>query len=195
MENSCNTIDLKHVSMQDLPQVGGKNASLGEMISHLTEVGLLVPAGFATTADAFREFLSNEGLDKSIYALLEGLDIENVEHLTVVGKKIREMVLNTPFPAAFERDVRASFKALEASIGHEHFSVAVRSSATAEDLPDASFAGQQETYLNVQGIDAVLLAIKRVFASLFNDRAITYRAHMTWRYQLEFNKWFAVIWQ
>ena len=177
MENSCNTIDLKHVSMQDLPQVGGKNASLGEMISHLTEVGLLVPAGFATTADAFREFLSNEGLDKSIYALLEGLDIENVEHLTVVGKKIREMVLNTPFPAAFERDVRASFKALEASIGHEHFSVAVRSSATAEDLPDASFAGQQETYLNVQGIDAVLLAIKRVFASLFNDRAITYRAH------------------
>ena len=177
MENSCNTIDLKHVSMQDLPQVGGKNASLGEMISPLTEVGLLVPAGFATTADAFREFLSNEGLDKSIYALLEGLDIENVEHLTVVGKKIREMVLNTPFPAAFERDVRASFKALEASIGHEHFSVAVRSSATAEDLPDASFAGQQETYLNVQGIDAVLLAIKRVFASLFNDRAITYRAH------------------
>ena len=177
MENSCNTIDPKHVSMQDLPQVGGKNASLGEMISHLTEVGLLVPAGFATTADAFREFLSNEGLDKSIYALLEGLDIENVEHLTVVGKKIREMVLNTPFPAAFERDVRASFKALEASIGHEHFSVAVRSSATAEDLPDASFAGQQETYLNVQGIDAVLLAIKRVFASLFNDRAITYRAH------------------
>lgn len=177
MANSCNTIDLKHVSMQDLPQVGGKNASLGEMISHLTEAGLLVPAGFATTADAFREFLSNAGLDKSIYALLEGLDIENVEHLTVVGKKIREMVLNTPFPAAFERDVRASFKALEASIGNENFSVAVRSSATAEDLPDASFAGQQETYLNVQGIDAVLLAIKRVFASLFNDRAITYRAH------------------
>ncbi len=177
MAGSAHTIDFRNLGLHDLDQVGGKNASLGEMISHLAAKGVAVPAGFATTADAFREFLAQDGLDKKIYALLNDLDIDDVRLLAKVGKQIREMIVNTPFPAAFEQDVRASFAALVQLIGHSDFTVAVRSSATAEDLPDASFAGQQETFLNVKGIDAVLLSIKDVFASLYNDRAISYRVH------------------
>jgi len=175
--SATRTIEFQQLSMQNLDQVGGKNASLGEMISHLSATSVSVPTGFATTADAFREFLAHDGLDKKIEALLTPLDPEDVSQLTVVGKNIRDMILNAPFFAAFEDDVRTAYVNLVNSIGHDDFSVAVRSSATAEDLPDASFAGQQETVLNVTGIESVLSAIKLVFASLYNDRAIAYRTH------------------
>ncbi|MCX7117645.1 MAG: phosphoenolpyruvate synthase [Legionellales bacterium] len=171
------TVNLKKLGMSDLDQVGGKNASLGEMMRHLTASGVMVPGGFATTADSFRDFLAQDGLDKNIYALLADLDVEDVSQLAAVGQKIRNLVLNTSFSRVFEDAVRQSYLELAQSIGHDDFSVAVRSSATAEDLPDASFAGQQETYLNVKGVEAVLSAMKRVFASLYNDRAITYRVH------------------
>ncbi|KTD58806.1 phosphoenolpyruvate synthase [Legionella sainthelensi] len=170
-------IDLAHLSMRDLEQVGGKNASLGEMISHLSSAGVAVPGGVATTADSFREFLAQDNLDKKIYTKLETLNTDDVVQLAIVGKEIREMIVNAPFTSDFENAVRTAYEQLSQSIGHNDFSVAVRSSATAEDLPDASFAGQQETFLNVKGIDAVLLSIKHVFASLFNDRAIAYRTH------------------
>lgn len=170
-------IDLAHLGMRDLEQVGGKNASLGEMISHLSSAGVAVPGGFATTADSFREFLAQGALDKKIYEKLSTLNTDDVHQLAVVGKQIREMVINTPLTTEFEKEVRNAYQKMAQSIGHDEFSVAVRSSATAEDLPDASFAGQQETFLNVKGIDAVLESIKHVFASLFNDRAIAYRTH------------------
>lgn len=174
---STHTRPLNQLTMHDLDQVGGKNASLGEMINHLHPLGVTVPTGFATTADAFRTFLAQDGLDKKIYGMLDSLDVDNVEALTKVGKSIREAIINMPFPEEFSRDIAQSYQRLCEEIGQEHFSVAVRSSATAEDLPEASFAGQQETYLNVRGLDAVLIAIKKVFASLFNDRAIAYRVH------------------
>lgn len=174
---SAHTRDFKQLGMRDLEQVGGKNASLGEMISHLSSAGVSVPTGFATTAEAFRQFLSVDGLDKKIYALLDSLDVEDIHQLTTAGKKIRAMILNASFSQAFETAIASAYANLTETIGHTEFSVAVRSSATAEDLPDASFAGQQETFLNIQGIDAVLIAIKQVFASLFNDRAIAYRVH------------------
>ncbi|KTD47654.1 phosphoenolpyruvate synthase [Legionella quateirensis] len=177
MTVKIHTIDLAQLGMRDLEQVGGKNSSLGEMISHLSSAGVSVPGGFATTADSFREFLSRDGLDKKIYEQLSSLDTDDVCQLAVVGKHIRELIVNTPFTPEFEQAVRLSYKELADRIGHDDFSVAVRSSATAEDLPDASFAGQQETFLNVKGIDAVLHSIKHVFASLFNDRAIAYRVH------------------
>lgn len=177
MPDSGHTLAFQHLGLHDIDQFGGKNASLGEMIRHLSAVGVSVPTGFATRADSFREFLTCNGLDKKIHARLSTLDIDDVNTLATVGKEIREWILNTPFSSAFEDDVRAAFSELAALIGHDHFSVAVRSSATAEDLPDASFAGQQETYLNVTGVDAVLVAIKQVFASLYNDRAIAYRVH------------------
>lgn len=177
MSVSTHTIELQHLGMKDLEQVGGKNASLGEMISHLSSVGVSVPAGFATTAESFREFLAQDGVDKKIYGLLETLDVDNIAQLGSTGKKIREMVQNIPFSTDFEKAIRSAYESLAQSIGHNDFSVAVRSSATAEDLPNASFAGQQETYLNISGIEDILLAIKQVFASLFNDRAIAYRAH------------------
>ena len=177
MAVSKHTVGFQQLGMKDLEQVGGKNASLGEMISCLSATGVSVPTGFATTADSFREFLSNDRLDKKIYELLTPLDIDDVSQLAVIGKKIRAMVVATPFTSAFEDAIRTSYFNLAETIGHDDFSVAVRSSATAEDLPDASFAGQQETFLNVKGVDAVLVAIKDVFASLFNDRAIAYRVH------------------
>lgn len=170
-------IDLAHLGMRDLEQVGGKNASLGEMISHLASAGVSVPGGFATTADSFREFLAQNNLDKKIYEKLAQLDTNDVHRLAVVGKEIRQLIIDTPFTKKFEQEVRTAYEQLVHRIGHDNFSVAVRSSATAEDLPDASFAGQQETFLNVKGIDAVLDSIKQVFASLFNDRAIAYRTH------------------
>ncbi|HRD70936.1 MAG TPA: phosphoenolpyruvate synthase [Legionella sp.] len=171
------TVDLAHIGMQDLEQVGGKNASLGEMITHLSSLGVAVPGGFATTADSFKEFLAQNGLDKKIHARLTSLDVDDVRQLAAVGKEIRELIISTPFTPAFEEAVKAGYERLSNQIGHENFSVAVRSSATAEDLPDASFAGQQETFLNIKGIDSVLVSIKQVFASLYNDRAIAYRVH------------------
>ncbi len=177
MTVKTHTINLAQLGMRDLEQVGGKNSSLGEMISHLSSAGVAVPGGFATTADSFREFLSRDGLDKKIYEQLTTLDTDDVCELAVVGKKIREMIVNTPFTPEFENAVRLAYEHLGQEIGHDNFSVAVRSSATAEDLPDASFAGQQETFLNIKGIDSVLGSIKHVFASLFNDRAIAYRVH------------------
>ena len=160
--------------MTDVDSVGGKNASLGEMISQLADVGVRVPGGFATTADAFRIFLKNDNLDKRIADRLSSLDADDVRELAAAGAEIRQWIIDTPFPAEFEQAVRGAFAELDAD-GKGSF--AVRSSATAEDLPDASFAGQQETYLNVVGIDEVLEKIHHVFASLYNDRAISYRVH------------------
>jgi pyruvate, water dikinase len=161
------------LGMRDVARVGGKNASLGEMISQLTRLGVKVPDGFATTADAFREFLAHEGLAARINAELAKLNVDDVEELARVGKAIRGWVLATPFPAPLEKAIVSSWEKL----GGDKIAVAVRSSATAEDLPDASFAGQQETFLNVRGKADLLQATHEVFASLFNDRAISYRVH------------------
>ncbi|WP_123630380.1 phosphoenolpyruvate synthase [Salinisphaera orenii] len=163
------------LGMDDVERVGGKNASLGEMISHLADAGVNVPDGFATTASAYREFLAHDGLDARINAALDALDVNDVDALVETGEKIRGWVLEHPFPPDLETAIRDSFTTLAGD--NADISVAVRSSATAEDLPDASFAGQQETFLNVRGLDNVMLAIKDVFASLFNDRAISYRVH------------------
>ena len=168
-------IPFDQLNNKDVPIVGGKNASLGEMLSNLTRLDIKVPGGFATTADAYREFLAVNQLDKKINDLLVGLDVDDILALTQKGKQIRQWIEDAPFPAGFEQSVRASYAQL--TEGNADFTVAVRSSATAEDLPDASFAGQQETFLNIRGIDNVLIAIKKVFASLFNDRAISYRVH------------------
>ncbi len=167
---------LHELGMTDVETVGGKNASLGEMIQHLSKAGVRVPGGFATTAAAYREFLAHEGLAARINQQLAALDVDDVQALAAAGKSIRAAVMNAPFPAALEKEVRAYYEKLLAEAGGE-ISVAVRSSATAEDLPDASFAGQQETFLNVSGIENVLRSIREVFASLFNDRAIAYRVH------------------
>ncbi|MGB0955085.1 MAG: phosphoenolpyruvate synthase [Panacagrimonas sp.] len=164
------------LGMGDVETVGGKNASLGEMISNLAASGVKVPNGFATTAAAYRQFLQHEGLDERINAQLSGLDVDDVQALAEVGKTIRAAVIQAPFPTQLEKEIRAAYQELVEDSGAE-ITVAVRSSATAEDLPDASFAGQQETFLNVHGIENVLHAIKEVFASLFNDRAISYRVH------------------
>ncbi|WP_299302126.1 phosphoenolpyruvate synthase [uncultured Brachybacterium sp.] len=164
------------LGMNDLEQVGGKNASLGEMVSNLTRLGVQVPDGFATTSEAYREFLGATGLAERIDERLQGLDTDDTIALAETGREIRELVIAQPFPATLETDIRAAYEQLSAGSGEEA-SFAVRSSATAEDLPDASFAGQQETFLNVRGIEGVLLAIREVFASLYNDRAIAYRVH------------------
>ncbi len=167
-------VPFEKLRMSDVDTVGGKNASLGEMISQLPQ-GVRVPTGFATTAHAFREFLKHDGLNDKIQAKLAALDIEDVNALAAAGSEIRGMVEAQPFPADLEKAIRDAFAALSA--GNDQASFAVRSSATAEDLPDASFAGQQETFLNVVGIEQVLHKIKEVFASLYNDRAISYRVH------------------
>src|SRR5688500_13797621 len=167
---------LKELRTTDLAQVGGKNASLGEMIGGLAAAGIRVPGGFATTAEAFREFLSASSLDKRIEERLRALDPSDVTALAACGKEIRAWILGAPFPKELEQAIRDYYQQLEAQTGGKA-SFAVRSSATAEDLPDASFAGQQETFLNIRGIDNVLEAIRHVFASLYNDRAISYRAH------------------
>ena len=168
------------LGMGDVASVGGKNASLGEMISNLAGAGIRVPDGFATTAQAYREFIRFEGLEGRIRELLANLDVDDVAKLQETGGKIREMMIATPLPRTLEADIREAWSQLTEHTKHtkqSSGSVAVRSSATAEDLPEASFAGQQETFLNVSGIDAVLHCVRRVFASLFNDRAIAYRVH------------------
>ncbi len=162
--------------MTDLEQVGGKNASLGEMISKLSNLGIKVPGGFATTAFAFKEFLKNSGLNVKISKKLKSLDINDIEALKSAGSEIRSWVLNTPFQPALQSAIEEAYHAMQEELGSD-FTVAVRSSATAEDLPDASFAGQQETFLNVNGIDQILNKTHEVFASLYNDRAISYRVH------------------
>lgn len=167
-------VPFEQLRMTDVESVGGKNASLGEMISHLP-TGVKVPTGFATTAHAFREFLKFGGLTEKISARLAALDVEDVRELAVAGAEIRAMVEAQPFPADLEKGIREAFAVLSANNADATF--AVRSSATAEDLPDASFAGQQETFLNVHGIDDILHKIREVFASLYNDRAISYRVH------------------
>ena len=167
-------VPFEHLRMTDVESVGGKNASLGEMISQLP-TGVKVPTGFATTAHAFREFLKYDGLTDRINARLDALDTEDVRALAQAGAEIRAMVENQPFPADLEKAIREAFVTL--THGNDTASFAVRSSATAEDLPDASFAGQQETFLNVIGIEEVLHKMKEVFASLYNDRAISYRVH------------------
>ncbi|MBW9258682.1 MAG: phosphoenolpyruvate synthase [Candidatus Thiodiazotropha sp. (ex. Lucinisca nassula)] len=166
----------ENLKMHDVDQVGGKNASLGEMISGLADAGVSVPGGFATTAHAYREFLRHNRLAERIDPLLQQLDVSDVTALAEAGKTVREWVVEAEFPEELENAVTAAYKKLVGE-AEEVPSVAVRSSATAEDLPDASFAGQQETFLNVQGLDDVMIAIKEVFASLYNDRAISYRVH------------------
>jgi pyruvate, water dikinase len=171
-----NVLWFSELGLSDLDQVGGKNASLGEMVRNLASAGVKVPGGFATTADAYRRFLAESGLDARIESILEGLDSGDVAALAKVGGEIRSLIRETPFPAGFEEEIRSAYRRLTEEHGAD-VSWAVRSSATAEDLPDASFAGQQETFLNIRGIDNILLAIKDVFASLYNDRAIAYRVH------------------
>jgi len=167
---------LDRLRLSDLPEVGGKNASLGEMIGHLAEAGVDVPGGFATTASAFRTFLNAAGLTARINARLDALNVDDVAALTEAGREIRGWVLAAPLPKALESAIREGYARMCEAAGAE-IAVAVRSSATAEDLPDASFAGQQETFLNVTGVDHVVEKVKEVFASLYNDRAITYRVH------------------
>ncbi|MBL4607328.1 MAG: phosphoenolpyruvate synthase [Pseudomonadales bacterium] len=179
---SRNVIGFESLGMSDVEVVGGKNASLGEMISKLSSAGVLVPGGFATTADAYREFLAHDGLDSKINNSLSQLNVDDVSALARVGSEIRQWIIDTPFPAKLESDIRAAFS--ELCDGDEGMSVAIRSSATAEDLPDASFAGQQETFLNIRGVDNVIVAVKEVFASLFNDRAIAYREHKGFKHHL-----------
>ncbi len=171
-------IPFNRLGMGDVERVGGKNASIGEMIGHLSRVGVKVPDGFATTADAFREFLAQGGLAQRIAKALDGLNIDDVERLAATGSQVRQWVLATPFPAEFEKAVLDAWTAM----GGESIAVAVRSSATAEDLPEASFAGQQETFLNVAGRDSLLKCMHEVFASLFNDRAIAYRVHQGFKH-------------
>ncbi len=167
-------IPFEQLRMTDVESVGGKNASLGELISQLAEAGVRVPGGFATTAEAFRLFLNSAGLTARINAKLDALNPDDVRALAETGAEIRQWILDAPLPEVLERQVREAFAKLDAD---GQGSYAVRSSATAEDLPDASFAGQQESYLNVVGIEAVLDRMKHVFASLYNDRAISYRVH------------------
>ncbi|MGP5505483.1 phosphoenolpyruvate synthase [Psychrobacter celer] len=173
-QSTALVINLDQLGKDDIDMVGGKNASLGEMISHLSDLGVSVPGGFATTSNAFNRFLTETGLLDKINNELKALDVNDVNKLAATGKKIRTWIIEQALPSDLEQEVRKSFEAMS---GGEDIAVAVRSSATAEDLPDASFAGQQETFLNIRGIDNVLIAIKEVFASLYNDRAISYRVH------------------
>jgi pyruvate,water dikinase len=168
-------VNFDRLGMGDIERVGGKNASLGEMIGQLSQAGIRVPRGFATTADAFREFLDQGGLGARIEARLKELDADDVGALGRCGAQIRGWIEATPLPKELQAEIGKAYEELTG--GDESVSVAVRSSATAEDLPDASFAGQQETFLNIRGLPNVMSALKQVFASLYNDRAISYRIH------------------
>jgi pyruvate,water dikinase len=169
-------VSLDKLCMEDVGRVGGKNASLGEMLQNLAPLGVAVPSGFATTADAYREFLAHDGLQDKINDRLRDLDVDDVNALQQTGREIRDWIMTIPYPEAMEKAIDEAYAGLEKEYGPET-SYAVRSSATAEDLPDASFAGQQETFLNVSGLDNIKKQIREVFASLFNDRAIAYRDH------------------
>jgi pyruvate,water dikinase len=174
-------IKLDELGMEDIETVGGKNASLGEMISNLSNLGVTVPGGFATTSAAYRAFLATDGLDQRISDTLDGLNVDDIEALRAVGDSIRGWILETPLPDQLRQDL---VKAWAEMSGGNDIAVAVRSSATAEDLPDASFAGQQETFLNVRGIDHLIGALHQVYASLYNDRAIAYRVHQGFDHRL-----------
>lgn len=165
----------RETTIKDIPSVGGKNASLGEMFRNLTKKGIAIPNGFAITAAGYRKFLEQNDLEKKIKIALKGVDATDVKKLSLAGKKIREMILKAEMPWEISREILHAYRELTIKAGKKVLSVAVRSSATAEDLPEASFAGQQETYLNVIGDRAVLLAVKKCMASLFTDRAISYR--------------------
>lgn len=180
-------LPLDKLDIRQVESVGGKNASLGEMIQHLSKAGVKVPGGFATTAKAYRDFLSKDDLDKRINAALDALDVDDVKALAETGASIRQWIMDTPFPQELTEHITEYFHRYEkeySTASDSPISWAVRSSATAEDLPDASFAGQQETYLNVSGLDDVIRAIHEVFASLFNDRAIAYRVHQGFDHSL-----------
>ncbi|HSD61429.1 MAG TPA: phosphoenolpyruvate synthase [Burkholderiales bacterium] len=168
---------LDELRMSDVESVGGKNASLGEMISQLEHAGVRVPGGFATTAAAYRDFLARDALDRRIEQALSALDIEDVHALAGAGARIRQWIVDAPLPPRLEQEITAAYRKMVSDSGGADASFAVRSSATAEDLPDASFAGQQETFLNIHGLENVLHAVRHVFASLYNDRAIAYRVH------------------
>ena len=174
---TSNVLWLHDLRLSDLAQVGGKNSSLGEMIGELSGLGVSVPGGFATTADAFKAFIAHNTLHQRIYDKLATIDVEDVPALTKAGAEIRGWVIDAPLQPDLDADIRAAYAKLCADSGANDIAVAVRSSATAEDLPDASFAGQQETFLNVTGADDVVHKVKEVFASLYNDRAIAYRVH------------------
>ncbi|MEA0939080.1 phosphoenolpyruvate synthase [Xanthomonas campestris pv. campestris] len=178
-----NILWLHELRLVDLARVGGKNSSLGEMIGNLAGLGVSVPGGYATTAEAFKDFIAHNDLSKRIFDKLETLDVEDVTALTVAGKEIRGWVIDAPLQPELDRDIRSAYEKLCAENGGGEVAVAVRSSATAEDLPDASFAGQQETFLNVTGADDVLHKVKEVFASLYNDRAIAYRVHHGFKHE------------
>ncbi|MBV7493034.1 phosphoenolpyruvate synthase [Pseudomonas sp. PDM24] len=175
-------VSLDKLGVHDVEHVGGKNASLGEMISNLAGAGVSVPGGFATTAQAYRDFLELSGLNDQIHAALDALDVDDVNALAKTGAQIRQWIMEAEFPEKLNTEIRTAFATLSA--GNPDMAVAVRSSATAEDLPDASFAGQQETFLNIRGVENVIRAAKEVFASLFNDRAISYRVHQGFDHKL-----------
>ncbi|TDQ40104.1 phosphoenolpyruvate synthase [Thiopseudomonas denitrificans] len=175
-------VSLDKLGNHDVERVGGKNASLGEMISNLAGAGVSVPGGFATTSQAYRDFIDHNNLNERIHTLLDTLDVDDVNALAKAGAQIRQWVMEADFPAQLDADIRKAFA--EMAQGNDNMAVAVRSSATAEDLPDASFAGQQETFLNIRGVDNVIRAAKEVFASLFNDRAIAYRVHQGFDHRL-----------
>ncbi len=175
-------VSLDKLGKDDVEHVGGKNASLGEMISNLAGAGVSVPGGFATTAQAYRDFLELSGLNQQIHDALDALDVDDVNALAKTGAKIRQWIMEAEFPEKLNAEIRTAFATLSA--GNPDVAVAVRSSATAEDLPDASFAGQQETFLNIRGVENVIRAAKEVFASLFNDRAISYRVHQGFDHKL-----------
>ncbi|NJC46730.1 UNVERIFIED_ORG: pyruvate,water dikinase [Xanthomonas campestris] len=178
-----NILWLHELRLVDLARVGGKNSSLGEMIGNLAGLGVSVPGGYATTAEAFKDFIAHNDLSKRIFDKLATLDVEDVGALTVAGKEIRGWVIDAPLQPELDRDIRTAYAQLCAENGGGEVAVAVRSSATAEDLPDASFAGQQETFLNVTGADDVVHKVKEVFASLYNDRAIAYRVHHGFKHE------------
>ncbi len=178
-----NILWLHALRLSDLARVGGKNSSLGEMIGHLAQLGVSVPGGYATTAEAFKAFIAHNHLHERIYDKLATLDVEDVDALTAAGAEIRGWVIDAPLQPDLDRDIRAAYAQLCAENGGQEIAVAVRSSATAEDLPDASFAGQQETFLNVTGADDVVHKVKEVFASLYNDRAIAYRVHHGFKHE------------
>ncbi|EJM54468.1 MULTISPECIES: phosphoenolpyruvate synthase [Pseudomonas] len=175
-------VSLDKLGKHDVEHVGGKNASLGEMISNLAGAGVSVPGGFATTAQAYRDFLELSGLNQQIHDALDALDVDDVNALAKTGAQIRQWIMEAEFPEKLNAEIRTAFATLSA--GNPDMAVAVRSSATAEDLPDASFAGQQETFLNIRGVENVIRAAKEVFASLFNDRAISYRVHQGFDHKL-----------